>query len=206
MGTGGGPVGRLLHDGIFDSRNLRGCHGNHQRGKRSTSFKSVLGLCLFIPVQHELLLYCGHADLDLVVIFTGIWWIALSPWSVSVTMTGLVDNGAEGCKNMLTKPSYLKKLGEVGGGEILRIQIVMCNKQWVTGNNVLFLPGGGAGWNGKGCCVRDAQTEDWGVCCQTSGSDRHCPRYIYNVRFVRLHCKKPVSINRPDITVLVDCA
>ena len=72
MGTGGRPVGRLLHDGIFDSRNLRGCHGNHQRGKRSTSFKSVLGLCLFIPVQHELLLYCGHADLDLVVIFTGI--------------------------------------------------------------------------------------------------------------------------------------
>ena len=33
-------------------------------------------------------------------------------------MIGLVYNGAEGCKNMLTKPSYLKKLGEVveGGG------------------------------------------------------------------------------------------
>ena len=31
-------------------------------------------------------------------------------------MTGLVDNGAVGCKNMLTKPSYLKKLGEVVGG------------------------------------------------------------------------------------------
>ena len=33
-------------------------------------------------------------------------------------MIGLVYNGAEGCKNMLTKSSYLKKLGEVvGGGE-----------------------------------------------------------------------------------------
>ena len=31
-------------------------------------------------------------------------------------MTGSVYNGAEGCKNMLTKPSYLKKLGEVVGG------------------------------------------------------------------------------------------
>ena len=47
-------------------------------------------------------------------------------------MIGLVYNGAEGCKNMLTKPSYLKKLGEVvegGGGEILRIQILACNRQ-----------------------------------------------------------------------------
>ena len=67
-------------------------------------------------MQHELLLCSGHTDLDLVVIFTGISWITLSPWSVSVTMTGLVYNGAEGCKNMLTKPSYLKKRGEVVGG------------------------------------------------------------------------------------------
>lgn len=66
-------------------------------------------------MQHELLLCCGHIDLDLVVIFIGISWIALSPWSVNVTITGLVYNGAEGCKNTLTKPSYLKKLGEEEG-------------------------------------------------------------------------------------------